>query len=314
MVNDLDGSIATVEQICEICSSSNWTDRTRVTDLSYHTCSNDFEFRLCVCGVWYLVNRPVSAEMARIYPESYTAFSDPRSKFVRQIRRKNFLQKLRQLSQSVEVRSFRLLDFGCGAGEFVKLARLSGVQVVYASDFTASRANELSALGIEFVLASDVSEMSPGSIDVVTMFQVVEHLQDPVNRLKEMASLLTDGGVLLLETPSPTGLDFRLFSRKCWGGWHAPRHFYIFSRKILEGMLQSAGFEIISARYIPSPYLWIESLRGWIETRTRWNPPKWLDLSSPFALILVAPLDIVCLLLRRNTSNQQIVARKKPSI
>ena len=60
-----------------------------------------------------------------------------------------------------------------------------------------------------------------------------------------------------IETPEIEGWDYHLFRKRYWGGYHIPRHFYLFNRATLTRLLREEGFEIVSVRSIPSPAFWV---------------------------------------------------------
>jgi SAM-dependent methyltransferase len=140
----------------------------------------------------------------------------------------------------------RLLDVGCGSGQFLDAMRRQpgwSVVGVDTSPTAVSTAREM--LGLEVYL-SDLNNapLSPASFDVVTMWDVLEHLHDPVGALSKIKTLLKPDGVLLVRTPSLDSWDAALFGR-CWAGLDPPRHLVVFSRYTLYYTLQQGGFKVI---------------------------------------------------------------------
>src|SRR5207237_6502388 len=68
-----------------------------------------------------------------------------------------------------------------------------------------------------------------GTMDVVIINHVIEHVLDPEDTLRKAYRLLSDGGILYGRTPKLDGVDRRLFGRY-WGGYHFPRHVELFPR------------------------------------------------------------------------------------
>lgn len=101
----------------------------------------------------------------------------------------------------------RLLDFGCGDGGFVGLAAEFGFEA-HGVDFSASRRRRAEARGLALVPDLDHWNRNRlGQVDAVTMIEVLEHLVDPVAALREVATVLEPGGVLLIEVPDCSGID-----------------------------------------------------------------------------------------------------------
>ena len=98
----------------------------------------------------------------------------------------------------------RLLDVGCGSGGFLHRARAAGFSVS-GLDFNSARANALKSRGFE-VFHGGLPEFArgaqPASFDAITIFQVVEHLDDPLAWLGSAKSLLKPGGLLVVGVPN----------------------------------------------------------------------------------------------------------------
>ena len=87
------------------------------------------------------------------------------------------------------------------------------------------------------------------SFDLVTLDQVIEHVGNPVEFLKDVACVLKPGGVLIVSTPNVDGWGRRVF-RKSWINWHAPYHRHFFSRESMDASLKKSGLVIHSIQTI----------------------------------------------------------------
>jgi SAM-dependent methyltransferase len=81
-----------------------------------------------------------------------------------------------------------------------------------------------------------------GSVGVVTLWHVLEHLSHPLAALRDIARVLRPDGVLILACPVVDSWEARLFGRY-WAGYDVPRHLFVYSRRVLEWALGRAGFE-----------------------------------------------------------------------
>lgn len=86
-----------------------------------------------------------------------------------------------------------------------------------------------------------------GPYDVVSILGVVEHVVDPIGLLRRCFSVLTPGGVLLLQTPDSGSMPARTMGR-FWPPYAPIEHIHLFSRKALRTALVEAGFERITCR------------------------------------------------------------------
>lgn len=231
---------------CNLCGSRDhrviWEGR----DWAYG-CPGSFTMVRChACGLVYLDPRPGPAEAGAYYPPEYEPYQRTarafRSPILDWIQRKRLRSRVRAVSRLAAGGS--LLDVGCGSGGFLReISRLnrwqaSGVEINGAM---ARFARE--QLGLEVRQGTlEEAGFSKDAFDVVTMWDVLEHLHDPGAALTEVRRILKPGGWLLVSTPSAGSLDARLFGRY-WIGLDMPRHLYVFSRKTLEAELRKAGLE-----------------------------------------------------------------------
>lgn len=139
----------------------------------------------------------------------------------------------------------RVLDVGCGAGAFMAVARDLGYEIegIDISEASAEicRSRGLNARAGDF-LTEDYSE----KFDLITMWDVVEHLRDPASFLERARSLLTERGYLVAMIPGFGDLSVGLSNR-----WPrvagtllgAPSHIQFFTRQSLGKLLSRTGFE-----------------------------------------------------------------------
>ena len=100
----------------------------------------------------------------------------------------------------------RVLDFGCGYGEFLATCALFGFEATGVDRSTARRENAKQVR--IFAEIADLKASSEGAkrFHAITLFEVLEHLDDPVAVLRSLTDLLLPGGILILETPDCTGV------------------------------------------------------------------------------------------------------------
>jgi len=145
----------------------------------------------------------------------------------------------------------RLLDVGCGTGEFLHFMQKSGWQTRgLEPDARAARfARETYGLAVD-TAAVEALERMQRPWDVVTFWHVLEHLAEPVPVLRAAADLLAADGWMLVALPNPTSIDARVYGHR-WVAWDAPRHLVHFSPSTLARAAEAAGLEVIEQRTMP---------------------------------------------------------------
>jgi SAM-dependent methyltransferase len=173
----------------------------------------------------------------------------------------------------------RLLDYGCGHGEFVAAARAIGIGAV-GIDFAPDRARHGAVAMYPSLDALQAAGADQPPFDAVTLFEVLEHLADPRGTLESLAPLMRPGAVLVLETPDTTGItDLRTYSDYLA---IAPLgHINGFTPATLRQIAERAGFRAVR----PPPY--------WVTT-------SWRQALKSSLRNLIAPL-------RRATTSQYFV-------
>jgi SAM-dependent methyltransferase len=126
-------------------------------------------------------------------------------------------------------------------------------------------------------------EFPDQAFDVVTMWEVIEHLPDPRTTLAEVWRILRPGGRLVLSTPDAGSLAARLSGRR-WLGWRkVPEHVFFFDRTNLDRLLDQSGFRPVRHRYASltvSTGFALERAMSLVGLPRRWRAPSWLTHHS----------------------------------
>jgi SAM-dependent methyltransferase len=124
--------------------------------------------------------------------------------------------------------------------------------------FTPALAERAKAERITLVQGNielDFHALRDGAHDLIIMSQILEHLRDPMAALESLRAKLSHEGLLLLETPNLGGLDYLLFRKRYWGGYHLPRHFHLFTKNALGLNSRTRGssmFESLNFSNLPA--------------------------------------------------------------
>lgn len=300
---------------CPLCDSKSFTEITRTKDYGFATCDNDFTYVRCSdCTAMYLHNRPLLSKLDLIYPAEYTAFHPSK--------KTSLVQRARDIVQFKKYKSFKdyitpndaILEFGCGSGELLKVIKTKGSPThrLVGIDFSDYAAKDLRDSGIEFSKGDIIDyESKAGAFGAVILNQVIEHMAAPRKILKKIKHLLRDGGIVYFETPAIGAWDSRIAPLHYWGGWHAPRHFVIFSEQTLGRILKEENFELVSVSYFFSPFLWANTLQFYLEQELGYRKlAKFFRISFFPYLCFIGVVEFIQKLFTGKTSNLRVIARK----
>jgi SAM-dependent methyltransferase len=161
---------------------------------------------------------------------------------------------------------------GCATGDFIAFARERGWDVAGVELTDSAAAFCRDQLGLPVVTGDLLAAGYPSdTFDVVTMWNVFEHLYDPVATLREIRRILRPTGLLVLAVPELDSLDARIFG-PAWKGYDVPRHLHTFSRATLKRMLAEGGFRISQRRCLESShFVFFQSLQFWLDRRAGWT-------------------------------------------
>jgi 2-polyprenyl-3-methyl-5-hydroxy-6-metoxy-1,4-benzoquinol methylase len=154
-------------------------------------------------------------------------------------------------------RSRKLLDVGCYIGVFLEIAQERGWEAwgVEPSHWAVREARRRGLRVLEGTL--DNVHLAEESFDVITMWDVIEHLPDPMRELRESYRLLKKGGLICIHTMNIESPLARLMGHR-WP-WLMEMHLYYFSPRTLSAMLKKAGFTVVKmlnqGRFVRLGYL-----------------------------------------------------------
>ena len=213
------------------------------------------------CGLVYINPRPNSSDVLHDYEdvvdELYVEERDGRVL--------TFQRHLRPLERIAgQPDGKRLLDVGCHIGVFVDVAQQHGWDAwgVEPSHWAAEQAQAAGLKVVNGTLAT--SGFPDASFDVITLWDVIEHVPNPKEELLQVHRLLKPRGVVVIHTIDIESPFARIMGHR-WP-WLMEMHLYYFSPRTLRRMVEDIGFEVIHSspqgRYLRLGYL-ISRLQGY---------------------------------------------------
>ena len=159
-----------------------------------------------------------------------------------------FGQRLAFIERQTGGKRGRLLDYGCAVGLFVKVARDAGWNAMgyERSEWAARYGRETFGLDIRHGDGRDGLPFGE-PFDVVTLWDVLEHLEHPRRVLSHVAGLLAPGGLLALNTVNSSSMAARMAGVR-WRHLHPPHHLQYFTKVSLRRLLADCGFTVLTLR------------------------------------------------------------------
>ncbi len=256
---------------CAVCGSERFATQAVGFDYELRTCRNPWRFVRCAeCSHVWLNPRPSVDTLRVIYPPSYYAYNYEEQIGAIARRGKELLDalKLRGILKAAGTPPQSFLDIGCGTGRVLRAMEKSGVARprIYGIELDQQAVDQLALAGYRAICerVEVCDQVPPASIDLATMFHVIEHVADPGAVVRRVAEWLSPGGLLALETPNVDSRDARWFGRTYWGGYHIPRHWHLFSPATLARLVADNGLEVVATRYQTGHSFWMYSLHHYL--------------------------------------------------
>lgn len=234
---------------CNYCNQDNTELVNRGPDLLLNR-PGDFHLVRCRhCGLIYQNPQLSNSELLQHYPEDYLPYMKDLRSEKSLFRRFDLEHGLARRCQRVMRHCTEpgiLLDVGCATGLFMNAMRERGWRVagVELSPYAAEYARQTFHLDV-FAGTLEAAAYPDDSFNVVTLWDVFEHLPNPKATLAEIARILKPGGLVTMSLPNPTSVEANLFGSN-WVGWDRPRHLHLFTPAVLRCYLQDAGVIIES--------------------------------------------------------------------
>jgi 2-polyprenyl-3-methyl-5-hydroxy-6-metoxy-1,4-benzoquinol methylase len=187
------------------------------------------------CGLIYISPRP----KIPLIVGGYSTAEDHRYVSQERGRRISFEESLRTIKHFCK--RGRLLDVGAASGIFMKMADDAGYETcgIEPSAWMCEAAKRLYDIEV-FPGVLDEAGFEESSFDIATLWDVLEHVPDPMATLKEVRKVLKPGGLLLISYPRIDDFLARLFGRKWW--FLLSVHLFYFTQETLSRYLECLGF------------------------------------------------------------------------
>jgi 2-polyprenyl-3-methyl-5-hydroxy-6-metoxy-1,4-benzoquinol methylase len=224
---------------CGVCGSREWRLVGTICRRRYAACRQ--------CAVHRLYDRVAEHRLDLLYGRGYYPAADlSPSELERQLENPTFGHRRARLQACLARRERRILEIGCGDGNFLAVLRRHGWQV-YGQEFSAEAAALVGRRhGISVVTGSLSHVSEAGLFPAVGAYHVLEHVYHPAAWLRRVREFLEPRGLLHLQVPNGASLT-RYLTGQTWAGFVFPDHVYFYTPTTLASLLERFGFSVLTA-------------------------------------------------------------------
>lgn len=235
------------KSICPLCHSESRPHLKDAIDMHYGL-SGFWNYRKCLsCQVLFLDPAPSPEFLSTSYDDSYYSYQEFKQKSkLRLLLGRLIGYNMNRTGDPHFDFPGRVLDVGCGSGEFLYRMQLLGWKTdgIELSKSATKIGNEIYGLNIQACTIED-AEFAPGTkFDYIRFNHSFEHLTDPLSALRVVRLLLKKNGLLFIGVPNAKSFQ-AIFFRQFWWNLGPPVHPFNYCRFTLEKMLIEEGFEVV---------------------------------------------------------------------
>lgn len=204
------------------------------------------------CGFVFTQNIPDEKEIGRYYESpSYISHSNTNkglmNKVYHKVRSIMLRRKVKLVEQLTLLKNGKLLDYGAGTGYFARAMQDEGWEVTAIEKSAKARELALKEFDFEILPEDALASVEEKELDVVTMWHVLEHIQDLDRMWSELYRILDDTGIAIIAVPNCRSYDARLY-KEHWAAYDVPRHLWHFTGSTIMKWGEKHGF-ILERKY-----------------------------------------------------------------
>ena len=191
--------------------------------------------------------QPKLEELSSYYESSeYISHTDSKKSIIDKtyhLVKKHTIQKKVNLINSFKTENKKLLDVGCGTGDFLVACKNNGWEINGVEPNLNAKKIIVSKLLNNEIIYSSLFEFSNEKFDVITLWHVLEHVPNLQEYISELKKLLKPNGVLIVAVPNFKSYDAEYYN-EFWAAFDVPRHLWHFSKKSIDLLFSKHGMSV----------------------------------------------------------------------
>ena len=261
----------------------------------------DFHICECLnCGLLYTMPRPDKDKIGDYYKsEEYYSHQENKKGFIpkvyERVKKVNLKHKYKLATKGLSVG--KVLDIGCGVGDFLHTAELHGWTCMGVEPSEDAKAIAQKRISGKIISSEELEKLPDGSFDLITMWHVLEHVDDLKLQVAQLQRLVKPSGRVVIALPNYKSYDGQYY-KELWAAYDVPRHLNHFNKTTLTKIFKTNGLSLVEldklkwdAYYISymSEQYKLHSLplvrgayRGWISNCKARRSGEWSSLVYVF--------------------------------
>lgn len=231
---------------CPWCGSEKaqinlWLKDEFLTKEDFHICE-------CLnCGLLYTMPRPDKDKIGAYYKsEAYYSHQENKKGFIPKVYERvksiNLKHKYRLATNGMQ--PGKLLDIGCGVGDFLHTAEMHGWECIGVEPSEDAKTIAQKRMKGTIITSEELEGFPDGAFDVITMWHVLEHVDDLKWQVAQLQRLVKPFGRVIIALPNYKSFDGQ-FYKEHWAAYDVPRHLNHFNRITLSKIFKTSGLELV---------------------------------------------------------------------
>lgn len=231
---------------CPWCESEKaqinlWLKDEFLTKEDFHICE-------CLnCGLLYTMPRPDKEKIGAYYKsEAYYSHQENKKGFIPKVyeRVKSINLKYKYRLATSGMQPGKLFDIGCGVGDFLHTAEMHGWECIGVEPSEDAKAIAQKRMKGMIITSEELESFSDGAFDVITMWHVLEHVDDLKWQVAQLQRLVKPSGRVVIAVPNYKSYDGQYY-KEHWAAYDVPRHLNHFNRITLSKIFKTSGLELV---------------------------------------------------------------------
>lgn len=248
---------------CPICKHTAF--QSKITCRDFTVSQENFNIVQCKnCGFCFTNPVPDEDHIGKYYQsEDYVSHSNTNKGVINSlyqiIKKRTIHQKAKLITRQSGKKTGTLLDYGCGTGSFLAHMKSLGWNTIGLEPSPNARKVAQDEYGLNLQPIEQLWNLAPQSVDVISLWHVLEHVHRLNDTIAQITHVLKDDGLLVIAVPNVTAYEAYHY-QKFWAAYDVPRHLYHFSIGTMERLMSNHNLVVYERKLMPFDAYYVSML------------------------------------------------------